>query len=70
MKTWTRHKLSEPMCKRLAKMAAGFASGAGNSLIALERRGMVEESNRNYPYSYNLTELGEKAIAEARREGF
>lgn len=58
------------MCKRLAKMAAGFASGSGNSLTALERRGMVEESGRNWPYSYNLTELGERAIEEARREGF
>lgn len=70
MKTWTRYKLSTPMCKRLARMVAGFPSGAGTTLAALERRGMVRKYNGVYPHRYVLTELGEKAMREARREGF
>ena len=71
MTTFTSHYLSEPMLKRLAKMVAGRPSGAGQTMSALERRGMVTDLGyQNYPNSYELTGLGREALAEARAEGW
>lgn len=71
MATWTSYYLSEPMLKRLAKMVAGHPSGAGTTMLSLERRGMATDLGyQNYPSSYEITDRGREALAEARAEGW
>lgn len=70
MKKWTHLKLSESMLKRLARLKAGHYPGAGTSMAALERRGLVNITGDPYPRGYALTEAGGQALAEARREGW
>ncbi len=68
---WTDHKLSEPMLKRLARMAAGHPSGAGTTMMALVDRDMAIELFAGvYPDSYAITDWGRRALNDARADGW
>lgn len=67
-KTYTEHKLTDPMLQRLSKICKGKRCG-GISMLALEARGLaVEITEPNYQWV--PTDLGREALADARREGW
>ena len=73
---YTKYKLTEPMLKRLSELNNGHKHHAGNSLTALERRGLVKERPETdhlrswYGRTHEITEEGVEALAQARREGW
>ncbi len=76
MKTFTSHKLTDPMLRRLSQIVNGRHSHYGVSLSALLRRSLVVEKtdfgDRRKPISshYLATEAGVAALKQARREGW
>ena len=62
-------KLTRPMMKRLFKGLAGLPMGAGGTMIALEKRGLVFGADYGWPEAYHLTERGRCVAKELRRLG-
>lgn len=67
--TYTDFKLTDAMLQRLSKICNGRPAG-GMSTRALRDRGLVEtDESFGYPTD-RPTPMGEKALADARREGW
>jgi len=85
MKTWTEHKLTTHMLKRLAQLNAPCTAGHnhGTSMGALKVRGLAEDGTPTVvggpePWQRRtihvpccrITQAGREALAQARREGW
>lgn len=72
MTTFTKHRLTDPMLKRLSQMANERPHHAGTSMDALVARGLAEHVGENsvYQHSHRITEEGRAALDEARRQGW
>ncbi len=69
-RTYTDHKLTDSMLKRLSTIVHGRPHLHGNALAALERRALVEQIGVKYQHSYKATAAGKEALCAARREGW
>jgi len=75
MKTYTQHKLTDAMLRRLSKTKNGKSPG-GTSTDALERRGLVKtsratvKSEQTRTWRTEITDAGREALAQARLEGW
>ena len=83
-KPWTRHKIMDSALKQLAaavnredgSLYPGVGYGAPSSRQSLIARGLVDQIERRpscgYKGTYDvaINDVGRKALAEARREGW
>ena len=79
-RTWTQHKLTTHMLKRLAQLQAGLTPNYGTPMSALIHRDLVEEYEMEvdgigiamrWPVqACRITDAGREALAEARAEGW
>ena len=73
MKTYTKHKLTDPQLRRLSELVNGGAHHHGVALDALVRKGLACKSvnpDHKYPKTHNPTVDGVAALNEARRAGW
>jgi hypothetical protein len=68
--TYTEHKLTDAMLRRLSAIAGGRYAG-GNSVGALESRGLVFDAAAGFARAeFVITDAGRLALANARKEGW
>lgn len=69
--TYTKRKLTDPMLQRLSAIVKGRKHKHGNSLYALEARGLIQHDLFAPPgFKFSATPEGRRALADARREGW
>jgi len=67
---YTQHKLSDAMLQRLSRASKGKRVG-GISVPALVDRGLLFDAEAGERRaSYQITDAGRDALAQARREGW
>ncbi len=63
IRSYTLHRLTDDMLKRLSAAINGRPHKWGTSWAALEKRGLVNDDN-------SVTDAGRVAFEQARREGW
>lgn len=71
-KTYTQHKLTDPMLQRLSEASKpGGTFRGGVSMVSLEERGLVRVGALYHSQRRKVaTEAGRQALAQARAEGW
>ena len=67
-RTYTKHKLTHPQLKRLSQLYHGRTHLHGMALLALCRKGLVEEGT--LASFYTITLEVRTAFQQARKEGW
>ena len=71
MTTYTEHKLTDAMLRKLSRLRKGpadFYSGTGDALVS---RGLAEGGwDGVRPIPYSITDAGREALEQARKEGW